>query len=281
VGDEHHLEVLARPRHEPLTLLAGVAGRTKRVKLGTAVLLPMLRNPVLLAHQVGEFFTDLRDPRMVSAIALAHQRFSTNTFPTWDLAHPFRFIAHNGEINTLQGNLNWIRSRQATIHSKLLGEDLDKIWPLIYDGQSDSASFDNALELLLMGGYPIHHAMMLMIPEAWAGNPLMDAKRRAFYEYHAALMEPWDGPAAVAFTDGKFIGATLDQVPDVSALDGPVLVPGVGAQGGRPEALAGLGGARPGQLLPAVSREILRAGPDPAAIRAAGDRLRDSVAYLA
>ncbi len=166
---------------------------------------------MLLAHQVGEFFTDLRDKRFVSALALAHQRFSTNTFPTWDLAHPFRFIAHNGEINTLQGNLNWIRSRQATIHSKLLGPDLDKIWPLVYEGQSDSASFDNALELLVMGGYPIAHAMMLMIPEAWAGNPLMDAKRRAFYEYHAALMEPWDGPAAVAFTDGKFIGATLDR----------------------------------------------------------------------
>ena len=166
---------------------------------------------MLLAHQVREFYVDLRDKRLVSALCLAHQRFSTNTFPTWDLAHPFRFIAHNGEINTLRGNLNWIRSRQATIHSKLLGPDLDKIWPLIYDGQSDSASFDNALELLVMGGYPIAHAMMLMIPEAWAGNPLMDAKRRAFYEYHAALMEPWDGPAAVAFTDGKFIGATLDR----------------------------------------------------------------------
>ncbi len=166
---------------------------------------------MLLAEQVGAFFTDLTDTRFVSALCLAHQRFSTNTFPTWDLAHPFRYIAHNGEINTLQGNLNWIRSRQATIHSKLLGADLDKVWPLIYDGQSDSASFDNALELLVMGGYPIHHAMMLMIPEAWAGNPLMDAKRRAFYEYHAALMEPWDGPAAVAFTDGKFIGATLDR----------------------------------------------------------------------
>ncbi len=166
---------------------------------------------MLLAHQVREFYPDLRDKRLTSALCLAHQRFSTNTFPTWDLAHPFRFIAHNGEINTLRGNLNWIRSRQATIHSKLLGPDLDKIWPLIYDGQSDSASFDNALELLVMGGYPIAHAMMLMIPEAWAGNPLMDAKRRAFYEYHAALMEPWDGPAAVAFTDGKFIGATLDR----------------------------------------------------------------------
>ena len=166
---------------------------------------------MLLAHQVGEFYRDLQDKRLVSALCLAHQRFSTNTFPTWDLAHPFRFIAHNGEINTLRGNLNWIKSRQATIHSKLLGPDLDKIWPLIYDGQSDSASFDNALELLVMGGYPIAHAMMLMIPEAWAGNPLMDGKRRAFYEYHAALMEPWDGPAAVAFTDGKFIGATLDR----------------------------------------------------------------------
>ncbi len=166
---------------------------------------------MLLAEQVGPFYRDLNDKRFVSALCLAHQRFSTNTFPTWDLAHPFRFIAHNGEINTLNGNLNWIKSRQATIHSKLLGEDLDKIWPLIYDGQSDSASFDNALELLVMGGYPIAHAMMLMIPEAWAGNPLMDAKRRAFYEYHAALMEPWDGPAAVAFTDGKLIGATLDR----------------------------------------------------------------------
>ncbi len=166
---------------------------------------------MLLAEQVGAFFRDLADKRYTSAVCLAHQRFSTNTFPTWDLAHPFRFIAHNGEINTLNGNLNWIKSRQATIHSKLLGDDLDKIWPLIYEGQSDSASFDNALELLVMGGYPIAHAMMLMIPEAWAGNPLMDARRRAFYEYHAALMEPWDGPAAVAFTDGKFIGATLDR----------------------------------------------------------------------
>ncbi|HET9578395.1 MAG TPA: glutamate synthase large subunit [Usitatibacter sp.] len=166
---------------------------------------------MLLAEQIGPFYKDLSDKRFTSALCLAHQRFSTNTFPSWDLAHPFRFIAHNGEINTLRGNLNWIKARQATIHSKLLGEDLDKIWPLIYPGQSDSASFDNALELLVMGGYPIAHAMMLMIPEAWAGNPLMDAKRRAFYEYHAALMEPWDGPAAVAFTDGKFIGATLDR----------------------------------------------------------------------
>jgi glutamate synthase domain-containing protein 2/glutamate synthase domain-containing protein 1/glutamate synthase domain-containing protein 3 len=166
---------------------------------------------MLLAHQVGEYYLDLHDDAMVSALAMVHQRFSTNTFPTWDLAHPFRFICHNGEINTLRGNFNWIRAREGAIASKVLGDDLPKLWPLIYDGQSDSASFDNALELLLMGGYSLPHAMMLMIPEAWAGNPLMDEDRRAFYEYHAALMEPWDGPAAMAFTNGRQIGATLDR----------------------------------------------------------------------
>jgi glutamate synthase (NADPH/NADH) large chain len=166
---------------------------------------------MLLADQVGEYFDDLRDERVVTALALVHQRFSTNTFPTWDLAHPFRMIAHNGEINTLRGNVNWIRAREHGISSPLFGEDLEKIWPLIYDGQSDSASFDNALELLVMGGYSLAHAMMMLIPEAWAGNPLMDEERRAFYEFHMALMEPWDGPAAVAFTDGRQIGATLDR----------------------------------------------------------------------
>jgi len=166
---------------------------------------------MLLANQVGTYYRDLQDRRAVFGAALAHQRFSTNTFPTWDLAHPFRMIAHNGEINTLRGNVNWIRAREHGISSTLLGEDLEKIWPLIYDGQSDSASFDNALELLVMGGYSLAHAMMMLIPEAWAGNPLMDEERRAFYEYHMALMEPWDGPAAVAFTDGRQIGATLDR----------------------------------------------------------------------
>ena len=166
---------------------------------------------LLLADQVGDFYTDLQDPRVVSALALAHQRFSTNTFPTWDLAHPFRFIAHNGEINTLRGNVNWIRAREKGISSPVLGADLQKVWPLIYDGQSDSASFDNALELLVMGGYSLAHAMMLMIPEAWEKHATMDVNRRAFYEYHAAMMEPWDGPAAVAFTDGRQIGATLDR----------------------------------------------------------------------
>jgi glutamate synthase (NADPH/NADH) large chain len=166
---------------------------------------------MLLANQVGTYYLDLQDVRVVSALALVHQRFSTNTFPTWDLAHPFRMIAHNGEINTVQGNVNWMTARHAAMSSKLLGEDLEKLWPLIMDGQSDSACFDNALELLVAGGYSLPHAMMLLIPEAWAGNPLMDEERRAFYEYHAALMEPWDGPAAVAFTDGRMIGATLDR----------------------------------------------------------------------
>jgi len=166
---------------------------------------------MLLADQVGTYYRDLRDERFTSALALVHQRFSTNTFPTWDLAQPFRMICHNGEINTLRGNLNWMTARRHTMKSDILGEALDDIWPLIPEGQSDSACFDNALELLVMGGYSLAHAMMLLIPEAWAGNALMDEKRRAFYEYHAALMEPWDGPAAVAFTDGRQIGATLDR----------------------------------------------------------------------
>jgi glutamate synthase (NADPH/NADH) large chain len=166
---------------------------------------------MLMANQVGVYYKDLQDTRVVSALALIHQRFSTNTFPTWDLAHPFRMIAHNGEINTLRGNVNWIRARQGAISSPVLGADLNKLWPLIYPGQSDSASFDNALELLVMSGYSIAHAVMMMIPEAWEGHTLMDASRRAFYEYHAAMMEPWDGPAAIAFTDGRQIGATLDR----------------------------------------------------------------------
>jgi len=166
---------------------------------------------MLLAYQVGEYYLDLKDPRVESALALIHQRFSTNTFPSWGLAHPFRMICHNGEINTLRGNVNWLRARQGAISSPILGKDLDKLWPLIYDGQSDSASFDNALELLVMGGYSVAHAMMMMIPEAWESHTLMDANRRAFYEYHAAMMEPWDGPAAIAFTDGRLIGATLDR----------------------------------------------------------------------
>ncbi|MFN6323555.1 MAG: glutamate synthase subunit alpha, partial [Burkholderiales bacterium] len=166
---------------------------------------------LLLANQVGQYYRDLADPRCVSALALVHQRFSTNTFPEWPLAHPYRLIAHNGEINTVKGNYNWVRAREAAMRSPVLGDDLNKLWPLIYPGQSDTACFDNCLELLVMGGYPLAQAMMMMIPEAWEQHTLMDDNRRAFYEYHAAMMEPWDGPAAIAFTDGRQIGATLDR----------------------------------------------------------------------
>jgi glutamate synthase (NADPH/NADH) large chain len=166
---------------------------------------------LLLADQVGVYYKDLQDPRCISALALVHQRFSTNTFPEWPLAHPYRLIAHNGEINTVKGNFNWMRAREGVMKSAVLGEDLQKLFPLIYEGQSDTACFDNALELLLMAGYPIAQAMMMMIPEAWENHATMDENRRAFYEYHAAMMEPWDGPAAMAFTDGRHIGGTLDR----------------------------------------------------------------------
>ncbi len=166
---------------------------------------------LLLAGQVGRYYLDLADPRTVSALALVHQRFSTNTFPAWELAHPYRMIAHNGEINTVKGNVNWIKARIGAISSPVLGTDLGKLWPLIYPGQSDTASFDNCLELLTMAGYPLAHAMMMMIPEAWERHTLMDDNHRAFYEYHSAMMEPWDGPAAIAFTDGRQVGATLDR----------------------------------------------------------------------
>jgi glutamate synthase (NADPH/NADH) large chain len=166
---------------------------------------------MFLADQLGSYYPDLHEPDFESALALVHQRFSTNTFPTWSLAHPYRMIAHNGEINTLRGNVNWMAARQASVSSPLFGDDIHKLWPISYEGQSDTACFDNALEFLVQGGYSLAHAMMMMIPEAWAGNPLMDEERRAFYEYNAALMEPWDGPAAIVFTDGTQIGATLDR----------------------------------------------------------------------
>ena len=166
---------------------------------------------MFLADQLGAYYPDLHDPDFESALALVHQRFSTNTFPAWSLAHPYRMIAHNGEINTLRGNNNWMAARQASVSSPKFGDDIKKLWPISYEGQSDTACFDNALEFLTMGGYSLAHAMMMMIPEAWAGNQLMNEERRAFYEYNAALMEPWDGPAAIAFTDGRQIGATLDR----------------------------------------------------------------------
>ena len=166
---------------------------------------------MFLADQLGKYYPDLHEPDFETALCLVHQRFSTNTFPSWPLAHPYRMVAHNGEINTLRGNVNWMAARQASVSSKLFGDDITKLWPISYEGQSDTACFDNALEFLTQGGYSLAHAAMMLIPEAWAGNPLMDDERKAFYEYHAALMEPWDGPAAIAFTDGRQIGATLDR----------------------------------------------------------------------
>ena len=166
---------------------------------------------LLLADQVGKYYKDLRDPRVVSALALVHQRFSTNTFPEWPLAHPYRMVAHNGEINTVKGNFNWMRAREGVMKSPVLGDDLKKLYPISFEGQSDTATFDNTLELLTMSGYSLAHAAMMMIPEAWEQHTLMDERRRAFYEYHAAMLEPWDGPAAMVFTDGRQIGATLDR----------------------------------------------------------------------
>ena len=166
---------------------------------------------LLLADQVGKYYRDLQDGRAASALALVHQRFSTNTFPEWPLAHPYRMVAHNGEINTVKGNFNWMRAREGVMKSPVLGDDLSKLYPISFPGQSDTATFDNALELLTMAGYPLAQSAMMMIPEAWEQHTLMDERRRAFYEYHAAMLEPWDGPAAMVFTDGRQIGATLDR----------------------------------------------------------------------
>ena len=166
---------------------------------------------LLLADQVGEYYLDLQDPRCVSALALVHQRFSTNTFPRWSLAHPYRMIAHNGEINTVKGNYNWMRAREGVMSSPVLGNDLQKLYPISFANQSDTATFDNCIELLVAAGYPLAQAAMMMIPEPWEQHSTMDESRKAFYEYHAAMLEPWDGPASIVFTDGRQIGATLDR----------------------------------------------------------------------
>lgn len=173
--------------------------------------LTLVYKGMMLPPQLGPYFPDLRDPLFRSALALVHSRFSTNTFPAWKLAHPYRYLCHNGEINTIRGNVNWMRARQGRLQSDLFGEDLKSLFPIIPEGQSDSACLDNALEFLVMGGRSLPHAMMMLVPEPWVANPHMDLERRGFYEYHSAMMEPWDGPAAVCFTDGKLIGATLDR----------------------------------------------------------------------
>jgi glutamate synthase (NADPH/NADH) large chain/glutamate synthase (ferredoxin) len=166
---------------------------------------------LLLADQVSTYYLDLQDPRCISALGLVHQRFSTNTFPEWPLAHPYRYVAHNGEINTVKGNYNWMKAREGVMSSPVLGADLQKLYPISFPDQSDTATFDNCLELLTMAGYSLAQAVMMMIPEPWEQNAGMSERRRAFYEYHAPMMEPWDGPASIVFTDGRQIGATLDR----------------------------------------------------------------------
>jgi glutamate synthase domain-containing protein 2/glutamate synthase domain-containing protein 1/glutamate synthase domain-containing protein 3 len=166
---------------------------------------------LMLAPQIEKFYFELANPLVTSALCLVHQRFSTNTFPSWKLAHPYRYVAHNGEINTIRGNVSWMNARQSVLASPLHGDKIDKLYPVIAPAGSDSASLDNAVEFLYQSGRSLPHVMAMLIPEAWSGNPDMDEEKRAFYEYHASLMEPWDGPAAIAFTDGKVIGATLDR----------------------------------------------------------------------
>ncbi|MGA3263802.1 MAG: glutamate synthase central domain-containing protein, partial [Terracidiphilus sp.] len=166
---------------------------------------------LMLAPQIEKFYFELANPLVSSALCLVHQRFSTNTFPSWKLAHPYRYVAHNGEINTIRGNVSWMSARQSILESSLHGGQIQKLFPVIAPGGSDSASLDNAVEFLYQSGRSLPHVMAMLIPEAWAGNPDMDEEKRAFYEYHASLMEPWDGPAAIAFTDGRVIGATLDR----------------------------------------------------------------------
>ncbi|MBF0194317.1 MAG: glutamate synthase subunit alpha, partial [Magnetococcales bacterium] len=171
----------------------------------------LLYKGMFLAEQVGQYYPDLSNPTMESAFSMVHQRYSTNTFPTWDLAQPFRMISHNGEINTLRGNINWMRAREAALSSPHFGDDIKKLFPIVPEGLSDSASFDRALEFLVVSGRSLPQAMMMMIPEAWENHKHMDEDRKGFYEYNASIMEPWDGPAAVAFADGRYIGATLDR----------------------------------------------------------------------
>jgi glutamate synthase domain-containing protein 1 len=166
---------------------------------------------LLQADQIEPFFPDLADNDMISGLALVHQRYSTNTFPTWDLAQPFRFLCHNGEINTLMGNVNWMNARQSLFRSPLFGDDIKKLFPVLTPGASDSAILDNALELLYHTGRPLPHAIMMLIPEAWQNHQTMSDEKKVFYEYHSCMMEPWDGPASIPFSDGEVIGAVLDR----------------------------------------------------------------------
>jgi glutamate synthase domain-containing protein 2/glutamate synthase domain-containing protein 1/glutamate synthase domain-containing protein 3 len=209
---------------------------------------------MLISYQLGKFYTDLSDERIKSALALVHSRFSTNTFPSWQLAHPYRVICHNGEINTVMGNVNWMRARESELHSELFGEDLEKILPVVTPGNSDSATFDNVLELLMLGGRSLPHAAMMMIPEAYRDRDDLPDYLKGFYAFHSCIMEPWDGPASVAFTDGRVVGATLDRNglrPGrwVETTDGYVVL---GSESGLldvpPEQVRRLGRLQPGKL---------------------------------
>ncbi|HEX5853497.1 MAG TPA: glutamate synthase subunit alpha, partial [Solirubrobacteraceae bacterium] len=209
---------------------------------------------MLISFQLAAFYSDLRDERCKSALALVHSRFSTNTFPSWELAHPYRVICHNGEINTVMGNVNWMRARESELSSELFGEDLAKILPVVSPGNSDSATFDNVLELLMLGGRSLPHAAMMMIPEAYRNREDLPDYLKGFYAFHSCLMEPWDGPASVAFTDGRVVGATLDRNglrPGrwVETTDGHVVL---GSESGlldiAPERVRRLGRLQPGKL---------------------------------
>ena len=221
---------------------------------------------LLLANQIGEFYTELLDPNTTSALCLVHQRFSTNTFPTWQLAHPFRYLCHNGEINTVRGNVNWMNARQSVLSSPQF-DDMSKLFPLIQPGVSDSASLDNAVELLTMAGRSLPHVMAMLIPEAWDADTTMPPEKRAFYEYHASLTEPWDGPAAVAFTDGRLIGATLDRnglrpARYLETKDGHLVMSSeAGVLPFKPEEIARKGRLQPGKML-LVDLEAGRIVPD-------------------
>src|SRR6516164_5759431 len=184
---------------------------TSEMYFGSFSARTLIYKGMLSAEQMAIYFPDLVDPRIVSALAVVHQRVSTNTIPSWSLAHPFRYISHNGEINTLRGNINWMKAREALFQSELFGEGIKDLLPVIVEGGSDSAMIDNALEMLVMCGRSVPHAMMMLIPEAWDGHETMSDEKKAFYEYHSCLMEPWDGPASMVFSDGVSIGAVLDR----------------------------------------------------------------------
>ena len=221
---------------------------------------------MLMPEQVGAYFLDLADPDMESALALVHSRFSTNTFPSWERSHPYRYIAHNGEINTLRGNINWMKARESQLASALF-DDVKKVLPIVNEAGSDSAMFDNVLELLVQGGRSLPHAMMMMIPEPWAGHESMSEEKKAFYEYHSCIMEPWDGPASVAFTDGTMIGATLDRNglrPSryyVTKDDLVIMASEAGVLPVKPENVASKGRLQPGRMF-IVNMEEGRIVPD-------------------